>query len=109
MLAYSLAYKGAVMTEKFLTIVFKASTPEELDHARRILRETQEHWAMASWSHAIHDRDELRRAFAMPDGVPPNQVADRVKRLQDAIEGECDGLAVDEQHARAILAYVDGA
>ncbi len=44
--------------------------------------------------------------------LPPDHgtlVADRVKRLQDAIEGECDGLAVDEQHARAILAYVDGA
>jgi len=34
--------------------------------------------------------------------------AGRVKRLQDAIEGECDGLAIDEQHARAILQYVDG-
>lgn len=32
----------------------------------------------------------------------------RVRRLQDAIEGECDGLAVDERHARAILAYVEG-
>lgn len=32
----------------------------------------------------------------------------RVKRLQDAIEGECDGLAITADHARAILQYVDG-
>lgn len=36
--------------------------------------------------------------------LPP---ADRVTRLQDAIEGECDGLAIDEPRARAILLYVD--
>ncbi len=31
----------------------------------------------------------------------------RIERLQAAIEGECDGLAVDDQHAAAILAYID--
>lgn len=31
----------------------------------------------------------------------------RPKRLQAAIEGECDGLAVDRKQARAILDYVD--
>lgn len=41
------------------------------------------------------------------DGVQGME-ADRVKRLQAAIEGECDGLAIDEHHARAILHYVDG-
>jgi hypothetical protein len=34
--------------------------------------------------------------------------ASRVQRLRDAIEGECDGMAIDERHARAILEYVDG-
>lgn len=34
---------------------------------------------------------------------------ERVQRLQAAIEGECDGLAVDEHHAKAILDYVLGA
>jgi hypothetical protein len=34
---------------------------------------------------------------------------DRVDRLIAAIEGECDGLAVDRHHATAILQYVDGA
>lgn len=28
------------------------------------------------------------------------------KRLMDAVEGECDGLAIDEHQAMAILAYV---
>jgi hypothetical protein len=41
-------------------------------------------------------------------GVAVTIAPDRVQRLQHAIEGECDGLAVDEQHARAILEYVDG-
>lgn len=31
---------------------------------------------------------------------------DMVQRLKHAIEGECDGLAVDDEHARAILEYV---
>lgn len=29
-----------------------------------------------------------------------------IERLKDAIEGECEGLAIDDQHARAILEYV---
>jgi len=48
---------------------------------------------------------EGRLYLASASGVAS---VDRVQRLIDAIEGECDGLAVDEQHARAILAYVDG-
>lgn len=32
--------------------------------------------------------------------------AHMVERMQAAIEGECDGLAVDESRARAILEYV---
>jgi hypothetical protein len=28
------------------------------------------------------------------------------QRLMDAIEGECDGLSIDEFHATAILGYV---
>lgn len=47
-------------------------------------------------------------APAQPAAQPVQGVPDvaMVKRLQDAIEGECDGLAVTEQHARAILEYV---
>ncbi|WP_261534458.1 hypothetical protein [Burkholderia multivorans] len=43
----------------------------------------------------------------MPE--PRDEVTDeRIARLREAIEGECDGLAVDYHHARAILEYVDG-
>lgn len=31
---------------------------------------------------------------------------DAVKRMQHAVEGECDGLAIDKGQARAILEYV---
>ena len=31
----------------------------------------------------------------------------RIERLKAAIEGECDGLAITDAHARAILTYVD--
>lgn len=37
-----------------------------------------------------------------PSAVPPALIA----RLKHAIEGECEGLAVDDAHAAAILAYV---
>lgn len=33
----------------------------------------------------------------------------RVERLKAAIEGECDGLAITDAHAKAILEYVDAA
>lgn len=36
-----------------------------------------------------------------------SQITDEmIQRMQDAVEGECDGLAIDEQHARAIVEYV---
>lgn len=36
-----------------------------------------------------------------------SQITDEmIQRMQDAVEGECDSLAIDEQHARAILEYV---
>lgn len=31
--------------------------------------------------------------------------ADKIQRLQDALEGYCEGLAVEEETARAILRY----
>lgn len=31
----------------------------------------------------------------------------RLERLKDAIEGECDGLAITDEQAKAILDYVD--
>lgn len=31
---------------------------------------------------------------------------EQIERLKDAIEGECDGLSIDDAHARAILEYV---
>jgi hypothetical protein len=33
----------------------------------------------------------------------------RIERLKAAIEGECEGLAITDGHARAILEYVDAA
>jgi len=56
--------KGDVMNAKWLTLVFRATTPEELENARRILRETEKHWAVASWSNAIQDRDDLQDQLA---------------------------------------------
>lgn len=29
-----------------------------------------------------------------------------IRRLQDAVEGECEGLAIDEKQARSILRYI---
>ncbi|WP_369050471.1 hypothetical protein [Burkholderia gladioli] len=48
----------------------------------------------------------LRALLTSPRAAVPVS-ATRIERLQHAIEGECDGLGIDEQHARAILEYVD--
>ncbi|MGX7874430.1 hypothetical protein ACVDG5_018210 [Mesorhizobium sp. ORM6] len=34
-------------------------------------------------------------------------MSDLINRLQDAVEGECDGLAIDADQARAILDHLD--
>ena len=55
------------------------------------------------------------RGYPRPAASPSRQAEprsplteDRIRRLQDAIEGECDGLAISPEHARAILEWVDG-
>lgn len=35
-----------------------------------------------------------------------NVTDDMVQRMKDAVEGECDGLAIDDNQAKAILDYV---
>ncbi|RQZ17270.1 hypothetical protein DIE15_12420 [Burkholderia sp. Bp9031] len=56
--------------------------------------------------------DEIRALLSThptPQAGAGRAVMDeRIARLREAIEGECDGLAVDYHHARAILEYVDG-
>lgn len=52
---------------------------------------------------------QAARSGQAASGSQENARSDEhVRRLQDAIEGECDGLAIDEHHARAILEYVLG-
>ncbi len=41
------------------------------------------------------------------DKVEGADLAERIDRLMAAVEGECDGLAIDDQQARAILYHVD--
>lgn len=48
-------------------------------------------------------------APAAPPLTLPAEPSDRIERLKDAIEGECDGLVITDAHAKAILEYVDGA
>lgn len=38
---------------------------------------------------------------------PAAQPTERERRLMDAIEGECDGLAISMETAREVLRYVD--
>ena len=52
--------------------------------------------------------EKLQASATHPASEPKAQdLDDRIRRLQAAIEGECDGLAIDETHATAILEYVD--
>ncbi len=57
-----------------------------------------------------HLLDIVHTAMLAASPAAPAPVAlseERVQRLKAAIEGECDGLAITDDHARAILAYVD--
>lgn len=47
-------------------------------------------------------------AYALPvaDAAEAIGTVELINRLQDAIEGECDGLAIDEDQARAILEHI---
>jgi len=46
---------------------------------------------------------ELAKAKEPP---APEITGPMVKRLRDALEGECDGLSIDSKHARAVLEHV---
>jgi hypothetical protein len=57
---------------------------------------------------ALFDRGSGKGVQA-PEGTTERAEEDqRVRRLIQAIEGECEGLVITEQHAKAILEYVDG-
>jgi len=43
---------------------------------------------------------------AVSQGIPQGVEARLIERLKEAVEGECDGLALTDDHARAILEYV---
>jgi hypothetical protein len=46
------------------------------------------------------------RPEAVSQGIPQGVEARLIERLKEAVEGECDGLALTDDHARAILEYV---
>lgn len=47
------------------------------------------------------------RELAKAEEPPATEITGpMVKRLRDALEGECDGLSIDSKHARAVLEYV---
>jgi hypothetical protein len=55
----------------------------------------------------IRDCRRASRALAALSGAAVHKApADQIRALQDAIEGECDGLALSAQSARKILAFV---
>jgi hypothetical protein len=49
---------------------------------------------------------EGTRPEAVSQGIPQGVEARLIKRLKEAVEGECDGLGLTDDHARAILEYV---
>lgn len=60
----------------------------------------------AAYRHA--SIEATKRALASLSLPPPGEGAstELINRLQDAVEGECEGLAIDEDQARAILEHV---
>lgn len=48
----------------------------------------------------------VKRPLFLASPPPARSYEEGVKRLKDAIEGECDGLAISDATARAILDYV---
>ena len=58
---------------------------------------------IASWGDVYADKS--RAAGAQPAPSVPGR-ATMIERLKAAVEGECDGLAIDDRHAEAILDYV---
>lgn len=53
-----------------------------------------------------HTVDSLRDTIREQEAVILREItAVQIQRLQDALEGYCEGLAVEEETARAILRY----
>ncbi|WP_421885211.1 hypothetical protein [Methylibium sp.] len=65
-------------------------------------------WASVKLRDLASVRDTLSAASGDSTESAGPAPAEMVERLKSAIEGECDGLAVDDQHAKAILDYVLG-
>jgi hypothetical protein len=74
-------------------------------------------WALKRWKNQF-DAEEMARvifdspafedltaalSLPAPGEATPTEL---INRLQDAIEGECEGLAIDEDQAKAILEHV---
>lgn len=49
----------------------------------------------------------LLAAAPQPPATRSYEEGERIERLKAAIEGECDGLAIDDASAKVILAYLD--
>lgn len=57
---------------------------------------------------AFDVKKQADRDFALKDfGKRAPSIDVQIERLKEAIEGECDGLAIDDASAKIILAYVD--
>ena len=63
-----------------------------------------------SQADSVNWEGRMRAALAAADAALSVQAepVEQIERLKAAIEGECDGLAITDDHARAILQYVLG-
>lgn len=61
-----------------------------------------------AWQVCAIDDDGAIPVYSGPQSYIPIS-AEMVERLIDAVEGECDGLAIEANQAIAILAYAIGA
>lgn len=81
----------------------------ETDEGKAWIKSMDDAVAAGTMSAALRDAvlnpntPVLLRPGRLTDG---DEGAARVQRLIDAVEGECHGLAISEQQARAILAWV---
>lgn len=84
---------------------------------RDIMKQATYNWTSVR-GHWTGDRFELQRKVSGPEGVvsdweavngplkPVTYPPEYVERLQSALEGECEGLAITEEQADAILRWV---
>jgi len=60
-----------------------------------------------AYTNGVHDGKILASPSAPLEGTGNGAQKARIKALRDAIEGECDGLAIDDKQAASILSWMD--